>query len=87
MANKIIVSEQFKLKALDFINGAILAIGTPLLYLAQELIPDWDANPFIKAGISAFITYLIKNYVTGPKVTTTYNSNAKAAEVAEDIKK
>lgn len=87
MAQKVILSEQFKLKALDFLNGAILAVGTPLLYLAQELIPDWDANPFVKAGISALIAYLIKNFFTKPQVITTYSTNDKAASVAEDVNK
>lgn len=86
MAEKVILSEQFKLKALDFLNGAILAVGTPLLYLAQELIPNWDANPFIKAGISALIAYLIKNFFTKPQVITTYQTNKKATSVAEEIK-
>lgn len=86
MANKVILSEQFKFKALDFINGLVIAVGTPLLYLGQEMIPGWDAHPVVKAALSATITYLIKKYVEKPKVTTTYSSNAKATEVSKDIK-
>lgn len=63
-----------------------MAVGTPLLYLAQELIPGWEADPFVKAGLSAFVTYLIKNYFDKPKVVTTYSSNDKANQVAETIK-
>lgn len=86
MAQKVILSEQFKLKAVDFLKGLIMAVGTPLLYLAQEMIPGWDVDPFVKAALSAGVTYLIKNYFTKPQVITTYNTNEKATAVANDIK-
>lgn len=86
MANKVILSEQFKLQTRDFLRGLIMAVGTPLLYLLQEVIPGWDADPFVKAGLSAGVTYIIKNLVEGPKVVTTYNSNRKAKQVANEIK-
>lgn len=67
---KTLISTQFTLKLRDFLYGLIMAVGTPLLYLAQEMIPGWDADPFVKAGISAGITYLIKNFVEPSKVVT-----------------
>lgn len=86
MANKVHLSEQFKLKAADFLKGLILAVGTPVLYLLQEMIPGWEADPFVKAALSAFVTYLLKNLVEPAKVITTYSSNEKATQVANEIK-
>lgn len=54
----------FKLKGRDFLKGLIMAVGTPVLYLLQELIPEWNIPPLAKAAISAAITYLIKNLFT-----------------------
>jgi hypothetical protein len=87
MANKVIVSEQFSLKARDFLKGLIMGIGAPVLYVVQELIPGWDVHPVAKVAIAATITYLLKNYFDKPKVVTVYDTNKKATEVAEDIKK
>lgn len=86
MAEKVILSEQFKLKATDFVKGLVMAIGTPVLYLLQELIPGYDIHPVLQAAISATITYLLKNYFDKPKVITTYNTNKKATEIANDLK-
>lgn len=86
MANKVIISEQFKLKAIDYIKGFIMAVGTPVLYFVQELIPGWDVDPIVKIALSAGVTYLTKNFFDGPKVTTTYKTNEKAVDVATDIK-
>lgn len=70
---KTLISTQFTLKTRDFLIGLLMAVGTPLLYLAQEMIPGWDADPFVKAGISAGITYLIKNFVEPTKIVTVQN--------------
>lgn len=86
MANKVILSKQYSLKIPDGIKSFIMAVGTPVLYALQELIPGWNAPPVVKIGVSAGITYLIKNYFAGPKVITTYKTNKKAEAVAEDIK-
>lgn len=72
---KTLISTQFTLKLRDFLIGLIMAVGTPLLYLAQELIPGWNADPFVKAGISAGITYLIKNFIEPTKVVTISKSS------------
>lgn len=73
-------SKQFSLKLNDFWKGLILAVGTPLLYLAQELIPNWNANAFIKAGIAALITYLIKNFVTPSSIVVKDPAAVKAVQ-------
>lgn len=67
---KTLISTQFTLKLRDFLIGLFMAVGTPLLYLAQEMIPEWTADPFVKAGLAAGVTYLIKNFVEPSKVVT-----------------
>jgi hypothetical protein len=52
------------LKAKDYIKGAVIAVGTPVLYLLQEMIPNWPLSPIEKAALSALATYLIKNFFT-----------------------
>lgn len=85
MAEKVIVSPQFVLKARDFVKGAIMAVGTPVLYLLQEMIPSYDLHPLAKAAIAALVTYLLKNFFEKPKVITTYASNEQANVVANNI--
>ena len=48
----------------DFLRGWIMAIGTPLLYFLQEMIPGFDIHPMYKIAISASVTYLLKNFFT-----------------------
>ena len=48
----------------DFLRGWIMAIGTPLLYLLQEMIPGFDINSIYRIAISASVTYLLKNFFT-----------------------
>jgi len=86
MAEKVLVSKQFSLEARDFLKGLIMAVGVPVLTIVQELIPHYDINIIYKAGISAIITYLLKNYFAAPQVTTIQSSNEKAVSVGEDIK-
>jgi len=59
----------FTLKVRDFLKGLIMAVGTPVLYMVQELIPNWPLNPIEKAGLSALVTYLIKNFFTNDTAT------------------
>lgn len=54
----------FSLKARDWIKGLIIAVGTPVLYLLQELIPNYPLTPIEKAALSATVTYLLKNFFT-----------------------
>jgi len=87
MAEKVLVDKQFSLQARDFLKGAIMAIGTPVLILVQELIPNYDINIIYKAAISAIITYLLKNYFSAPSVTTVQPSNETAVAVGDKIEK
>jgi hypothetical protein len=48
----------------DFLRGLIMAVGTPVLYLLQEMIPSYPLSPLEKTGMSAFVAYLIKNFFT-----------------------
>lgn len=65
-------SDFLKLNWRDFLMGWIMAIGTPIIYVVQELIPSWDIDPIYKVAISASLTYLIKNFFTSaekPKIS------------------
>ncbi len=55
-------SKKFTLAIPDFLKGLVMFVGTPVLYLLQEMIPGWEANPVLKVAISATITYLLKNF-------------------------
>lgn len=57
-------SKLFNVNWKDFLKGLVLAIGTPLIYLVQEMIPNWPLNPIEKAALSALVAYLIKNFFT-----------------------
>jgi hypothetical protein len=62
------------LGASDFFKGLIMAVGTPVLYLLQQLIPSWTpvltahlgatGGVVAQAALSALITYLTKNLFT-----------------------
>ena len=65
--NKKVISKQFSLSKRDFIRGFIISVVTPMLYVIQEMIPGWDVDPIIKAGISAGISYLLKNFLEPSK--------------------
>lgn len=55
---------KFSLKWHDLFKSLILAVGTPVLYLLQEMIPHWNISALLKVAISALVTYLIKNFFT-----------------------
>lgn len=67
-------STLWTLKARDFLKGLILAVGTPVLILLQQLIPSWtpwlaehlgNSGALIaQAALSAFVAYLLKNLAT-----------------------
>jgi hypothetical protein len=67
MAKKV-VSKQFSLKLRDFSRGFIMAVLTPMLYIIQEMIPGYNLDPIVQAGLSAGISYLIKNFLEPTKV-------------------
>ena len=54
----------YSLKILDFLRGAIMAIGTPVLYILQQMIPGYHLGPIVEVALSALVTYLIKNFFT-----------------------
>lgn len=91
MANKVILSEQFTLQLRDFLKGAMLAIIASVAPLIQatlnagELTFNWKAIGITSIG--TFVAYIIKKFALDPPtVVTTYSTNDKAADVANDIK-
>lgn len=91
MANKVILSEQFKLQSRDFFWGAILAVGAAIVPIIQESITKGDLTFDWKSiGVTAsgtFVAYVAKKFFDPAKVITQYKTNAKATAVANDIKK
>ena len=85
MAKKVILSKQWALNWFDVNKSLIMAIGTPLLYMLQEMIPGWDAPLQLKVAISALLMYLIKNFSSPATVSTTYASNVEAEVVAAKV--
>jgi len=62
------MSKLFTLDKKDFFKGLILAVGTPVLYYLQEFVPTISGlEPIYKIAISAFITYILKNFVQDSK--------------------
>lgn len=58
------MSKLFKIDWKDFLKGLILGVGTPLIYLAQELLPTFGLNQWQQVALSAFIAYIIKNFIS-----------------------
>jgi len=97
MANRVIVSERWKLNLRDWIKTAVLKVGTPMVFEIQKVIQnaldtgnfdvriDWRQT--IAIGLSTGVLYALKQFTGAPKVTTVYNTNDKAVDVACDIKK
>ena len=57
-------SKLFGVNLLDFLKGLILAVGTPLLYYLQELLPSLGMAEWQKIALSALIAYIIKQFFT-----------------------
>ena len=70
----------------DFFKGFIMAVGTPVLYIVQELIPNWPLTAIEKAALSAAVTYLLKNLFT-PVPKTIQIDPAKTDVVDVNTKK
>lgn len=81
---------RFTLKLRDFLKGLLMGVGTPVLYVIQELIPNWPLTPIEKAALSATIAYLLKNFFTddtkvAKKVLTEAAVNLEEKEKVADI--
>ena len=59
---KIFTSKLWSVNWYDVGQGFIMAVGAPLLYYLQTLIPGWD-NPLLQSAISAGVTYIIKKFL------------------------
>jgi len=81
MANRKLVSSQFDLKWRDGLRGLILAVGTPVLYAVQELIPGWEIDPILKIAVSALVAYLLKNFFEPTKIIEVNPNESKIETV------
>ena len=76
-------STRYSLSVRDFLKGFLMAVGTPVLYMLQELIPNWPLTAIEKAALSAAVTYLIKNFFTDDvKVAEKVLDQATADEIS-----
>lgn len=88
---KVQTSKQFQLNIRDFFNGAIMAIGAPVLTVLYDAINDggfrtinWEM--IAKVAASSFIIYLLKNFVE--KTKTVIVTNPQDAQLTvENLKK
>lgn len=86
---KITLNKRWALNALDFLKGALLAVITSVLTVVSSTLEngtlsfDWKLIGTI--ALSTFVAYLGKNLVAKPSVTTTYDTNEKAEEVAKTV--
>lgn len=90
MANTVILNKQGSLNWRDLLKGGILAAISPVFTIliqslqAGDFTINWKS--ILNVAIIAFLTYLSKNLFGPASVETTYSSNAKATEVAKDLK-
>lgn len=93
MAKKVIVDKQVGWNWQDLLKGGILAAISPVFTIliqslqAEEFAVNWKS--IFNVAIISFLTYMSKNLNLFGKasVTTFYDSNEKATEVAKEIKK
>lgn len=86
---KVLISKQFVVQARDWINGLIIAVLSSILVVIEQAFDaqngiDW--NLVYKMALSGGLAYVIKNFISKPKVITTYEDNAKAEKVAEELR-
>lgn len=73
-------STRFSVSLKDAGKGLIVALGSPILYYLQTLLPI-ETPPEVKGIISVFCTYIIKNFFTDD-VKAAENTIEKATEDA-----
>lgn len=90
MAEKVILSKQYKVSLIEWLKSAGYAVGTAVLFELQNYIDkgDLDINwqQVGKIALGAFILFVSGKALAKPSVKTVYSSNAKAASVSENIK-
>ncbi len=91
MANKVVLSEKGSLKWRDGLRALGLAVGAAVVERVIDAIDQGGLSiewrPIAVTALSTALVYVLKNWLIEPaKVITTYSSNEKAKEVAEDIK-
>lgn len=88
MATKVIVNKRGSISWRNLIKGFIIAVLTSGFTALQQAIDnsngiDWKIVAM--AALSGGVGYIIIKLTEKPSVTTQYNSNNKAEQVAEDI--
>lgn len=90
-ATTVRISEKYSLSLPDYVKGAGIAVGTAFLQMIVDtlntgnLVFDWKT--ILVTSLSAGAAYLAKNWLVEPaQVITSVQTNAKAIEVAKDVK-
>lgn len=90
MAQKVIVNKRWSVNFRDAINGFLIAVLTSGLTALQQFLDNANGINFKAVGMAAVsggIGYVLKKWLLDkPSVVTTYKTNDKAEQVAEDIK-
>lgn len=89
MATKVIVNKRGSISYRNIAKGFIVAVMTSGLTALQQLLDNANGVSFKAVGYAALsggVGYIIIKLTEKPSVTTQYNSNDKAEQVAEDIK-
>jgi hypothetical protein len=87
--HNIITSKRFRLRARDFLKGAVMSVGTSVAVAVQKTIENgevwfnWKSIGMVAVG--SFIVYLIKNLLDKPKVIIPTTTNAQAEELKEKL--
>lgn len=90
MAQKVILSKQYTVSVLEWLKSAGYAVGTAVFFELQKYIDKGDLNINWKQtgmiALSALFLFVSGKFFAKPKVTTTYSTNEKATEIANDLK-
>ena len=89
MANKVILNKRGSVNWRDWVNGLIMASLVSALTALQQILDSNNGVNFKVVGmaaVSGIVGYVLKKILERPSVVTTYSSNEKAEQIAEDIK-
>lgn len=85
---KVTVNKKFVVQVADVLKGLVVAVLTSVLTAAQNIavLGEFNWTMIAMAAVSGGSAYILNRFFSKPQVVTYYDSNAKAKEVAEDIK-
>jgi len=86
---KVVFSPQWSVTLIEWLKSAGYAVGTAVLFELQKYIDRGDLNinwkQMAMVALGAFILFVIGKFVAKPSVKTVYDSNFKAAKIADKL--